>query len=178
MPDSIPQHPNQQTTLVAKIAEKKNVFEPWKNMPCACVHCGKMFPSNAAKNSHLMHCKFRTLSRYFKLGSKKGEAYLFTIQFNPIKRRRNALQKLINDFKDSKMLLGAIAIWINEGVVRNYAVLSLEESTHMMAYPDGRVLFNMIKKLLTEKELKLLEAQVSVLNDEKNKLREEAGIKL
>jgi cell division protein FtsB len=48
----------------------------------------------------------------------------------------------------------------------------------MIQYPDGRVLYTMLKKLLTEKELRALEAQVSTLNDEKDKLREAAGIKI
>ena len=168
----------QQTTLVAKIAEKKHPFEPWKDQKCNCVHCGKEFPNNSSKNSHLMHCRHRFLNRYYKLGNLKGNAYLFTIQLNPLRRRRNALQKLINEFHDPKMLLGAVAYLINEGIVRNYAVLTLEESDKMIQHPDGRILYSMLKKLLTEKELRALEAQVTVLNTEKDQIRVDAGIKI
>jgi hypothetical protein len=156
-----------QTTLLQKTATPKHPFEPWKDQPCACVHCGKMFPNNASKNSHLMHCKKRFLNRYYKVGK-----YLFTIQWNPLKRRRNAMQKLINEFKKPEMLLGAIAYLMNEGVVRNYAALPLEESAEMLKMQDGRVLYSMLSKLLSVKELKLLEAQVNTLNEEKAKLSE------
>lgn len=181
MPTQAPNqvHPiEQQTTLVAKVAEKKNVFEPWKSVPTTCYHCGKVFNSNTAKNSHLQHCRHRFLNRYYKLGTQSGNSYLFVLQLNPLRRRRNALQKLISDFHDPKMLLGAVAYLMNDGIIRNYSALPLVDSIKMIQYPDGRVLFNMIKKLLTEKELRLLEAQVSTLNDEKDKLREAAGIKI
>jgi hypothetical protein len=174
----MPDHVQQQTTLVAKIAEKKNPLQPWKDVPCNCVHCGKRFPNNAAKNSHLMHCKFRTLARYYKLKNDKGQTFLFTIMFNPLKRRRNALQKLIMDFHNAEMLLGAIAIWMNEGIVRSHKVMMIEESVGMKNYPDGRVMFGSLKKLLTEKELRGLEAQVTSLNEERDRFRRDAGIVL
>jgi len=168
--------PVHQTTLLQKVATKKHPFEPWKDVPCNCIHCGKEFPNNASKNSHLMHCKKRFLNRYYKVGDKSGSAYLFTIQWNPLKRRRNAMQKLINEYQNPQMLIGAITYLMNEGVVRNYAALPLEESDKMLQLPDGRVLYSMLSKLLVEKELRILEAQVNTLNDEKNKLSEDAGI--
>jgi glycine betaine/choline ABC-type transport system substrate-binding protein len=76
------------------------------------------------------------------------------------------------------MLLGAVAYLMNEGIIRNYAALPLEESEKMIHHPDGRILYSMLKKLLTEKELRTLEAQVTVLNEEKDKLRESSGIKI
>jgi hypothetical protein len=158
-----PHHTQQQTTLVAKVADKKNVFEPWKDQPCDCVHCLRSFKNISSLHSHLGHCTYRFLNRYYKIGDY---------------RRRNALQKLISDFHDPKMLLGAVAYLMNEGIIRNYAALPLEKSSKMLQYPDGRVLFNMVKKLLSEKELRALEAQVSTLNDEKDKFREAAGIKI
>jgi len=142
------------------------------------VHCGKQFPNNASKNSHLMHCKKRFLNRYYKVGDKAGSAYLFTIQWNPLKRRRNALQKMLNEYKNPQMLIGAITYLMNEGVVRNYAALPLEESSNMLKIPDGRVLYSMLSKLLVEKELRILEAQVNVLNDEKAKLSSEGIVKV
>jgi hypothetical protein len=136
------------------------------------MHCGKLFPNNASKNSHLMHCKKRFLNRFYKIGTTKGAAYLFTIQWNPLKRRRNAIQKLINEYQNPQMLIGAITYLMNEGVVRNYAALPLEESENMIKLPDGRVLYTMLSKLLVEKELRVLEAQVNTLNAEKLKLSE------
>ena len=166
-------HPSvNQTTLLQKTATKRHPFEPWKDQPCDCVHCGKTFPNNASKNSHLMHCKKRFLNRFYKIGDKKGSAYLVTIQWNPLKRRRNAIQKLIGEYKNPQMLIGAITYLMNEGVVRNYATLPLEESVEMIKISDGRVLYNQLTKLLVEKELRILEAQVNTLNDEKNKMKD------
>lgn len=167
-----PTHEQTQTTLLHQTATKKHPFEPWKDQPCACVHCGKMFPNNASKNSHLMHCKKRFLNRYYKVGDTLGKSYLFTIQWNPLKRRRSAIQKLINEYKNPQMLIGALQYLMNEGVVRNYAALPLEESANMVKLPDGRVLYSMLSKLLVEKELRILEAQVNTLNAEKLKLSE------
>lgn len=82
------------------------------------------------------------------------------------------MQKLINEFNDPKMLLGALAYLMNEGVVRNYAALPLEESANMLKMQDGRVLYSMLSKLLVEKELRILESQVNTLNAEKAKLME------
>lgn len=164
-------HENLQTTLLQQTATPKHPFEPWKDIPCTCVHCGKVFPNNASKNSHLMHCKLRFLNRYWKISN-----FLFTVQLNPIKRRRNALGKLIKDFGDSKMFVGAIAYLINEGIVRNYAVVELKDSKKMLELPNGRVMYGSLKKLMSDNELKVLEAQVTVLNDEKNKLME--GMKI
>lgn len=165
-------HEISQTTLLQQTATPKHPFEPWKDQPCPCVHCGKMFPNNASKNSHLMHCKKRFLNRYYKC-----ERFLFTIQLNPIKRRRAALQKLIADFKNPQMLLGAIAYLMNEGIVRNYSALEMEDSAKMLEMHDGRILYSSLTKLMSPKELKLLEAQVTVLNEEKVKLMNE-GVKI
>ena len=113
------------------------------------------------------------LTRYYKL-----DTYLFSIQINPIRKRRNALQKVIDEFHDPKMFMGAIAYLMNEKIIRDFAVLTIEESKLLLSFPDGRVLFSMLKKLLTEKELRNLEAQVHTLNEAHNKIREEAGIKI
>jgi hypothetical protein len=82
------------------------------------------------------------------------------------------------DFHNAEMLMGAIAIWMNEGIVRSHKVMMIEESVGMKNYPDGRVMFGSLKKLLTEKELRMLEAQVTILNEEREKFRKEAGIVL
>lgn len=178
MPEHIPQHTPQQTKLIAKVADKKHPLEPWRDQICTCQHCTKSFSNLASMYSHLSHCRHRFLNRYYKIGNQKGNSYLFTLQLNPLRRRRNALQKLISDYHDPKILVGAVAYLINEGIIRNYSALPLEESEKMIQHPDGRVLYSVLKKLLTEKEFHALEAQVSVLNDEKDKLRQEAGIKI
>jgi hypothetical protein len=171
------QHPvQQQTTLLQQVATKKHPFEPWKDIPCNCVHCGKLFPNNASKNSHLMHCKKRFLNRFYKVGDAKGGAYLFTIQWNPLKKRRNAIQKLINEFSNPQMLIGALTYLMNEGVVRNYVALPIEDSVNMLKLPNGRVMYTMLSKLLVEKELRLLEAQVETLNAEKEKFGKEGVV--
>ena len=67
---------------------------------------------------------------------------------------------------------------MNEGIVRSHKVMMIEESAGMKDYPDGRVMFGSLKKLLTEKELRGLEAQVTSLNEERDRFRRDAGIVL
>jgi hypothetical protein len=86
------------------------------------------------------------------------------------------MQRLIKEYPQPKMLIGAITYLMNEGVVRNYAALPLEESVEMLKVPDGRVLYSQLSKLLTVKELKILESQVNTLNAEKLKLNEKGVV--
>jgi hypothetical protein len=92
------------------------------------------------------------------------------IQINPLKKRRAAIQKLVTDYKDPKLLLGGISLAINLGIVRNYSALQIEESQAFVERPNGRLLFSELKKLLSSRELSLLEAQVVQLNNEKMEL--------
>ena len=152
--------------------KKLHPFEPHKDLPCRCFHCNKAFNSAASKNSHLQHCPGRFLNRFYLVTGESG-SYIFTIQMNPLKRRRLALQKLITDFKNSSMFLGAIAYLQNTGVIRDYAALQLEDSVDLLELGSGRILYGNLKKTMSPREMGLLEAQVVSLNEGKLRYMED-----
>jgi hypothetical protein len=156
-------------TEYPKLPERKlHPFEPHRDLKCRCVHCNKEFPSMASKNSHLQHCPGRFLNRFYLVSGENG-TFLFTLQLNPLKRRRAALQKLITDFKNSSMFLGAVAYLKNTGVIRDYAALQLEDSIDLLEMGSGRILYGMLKKTMSQREMDKLEAQVVSLNEGKLK---------
>jgi len=126
---------------------KVHPLEPWRDVPYQCIHCGKTLRNYAAKNVHLQHCKKRILSRFFKVGN-----LLFVVQWNPLKRRAASLHRLISEFHDAKLVIGALNYLSYEKIVKNYIVMELEKSPEMNAYPDGWVQFPVIKHKLSEKE--------------------------
>jgi hypothetical protein len=146
-----------------------DALEPWRTTPMRCVHCGKLFSGAhpyASKNAHLSHCKKRILSRYFKVDN-----FLFVLRWNPLKRRVLALDKLSKDFSGKSVLvqlvLGACEYLKNSGVLSDYTVTELEQSTEMIAYPNGWVTYPTIKSKMQPTELASFENSALELSNRK-----------
>lgn len=135
---------------------KVHPLEPWRDVPYVCMHCGRTLRNYAAKNVHLAHCKKRILSRFFKCKN-----LLFVVQWNPLKKRAASLNRLISEFHDPKLVIGALNFLSYEGIVKRYIAMELDKSPEMAAYIDGAVQFPVIRQKLTDKEFMLFTSNVT-----------------
>jgi hypothetical protein len=146
---------------------KIHPLEPWRDIPYTCIHCGKVLKNYAAKNSHLMHCKKRILNRYFKV-----QNLLFVVHWNPLKRRSAALHRLINEYHDAKLLIGALNYLTYVGTLHNYVVMELGGSPEMLSHPDGWVQFPVIKQKLSKGEMTTFEQNIQKMEVKKKEILE------
>ena len=153
------------STVSKKALSKPHPLEPWRDIPCKCIHCGKILRNSAAKNVHLQHCTKRILSRYFKVGT-----YLFIVQWNPLKRRSAALHNLIVKFHDPKMFIAVLEYNKEIGVLHNYSATKLDGSPEMLEYPDGVIRYPVIVQKLSKMGLDGFHQEVQKLEAEKIKV--------
>ena len=125
-------------------------FPDWRRSNYICIHCGAHFTSWWSKNAHLPHCKHRLLSRFFKV-----QNYLFILKWNPLKRRSFALDKIIKEFHEPKMTLGACEFLKNTGILHEFTVTELKKSPDFEAYQDGAIAYSILKKLVNSADLNL-----------------------
>jgi hypothetical protein len=104
----------------------------------------------------------RILSRFFKVGK-----YLFTVRCNPLKRKIFAINEVIQDTHDAKIIVGLLTGFLKYGLINTFTATELTGSKELLARADGIVTFPEIKKLLNPVELKTFQNDVDSIKTQK-----------
>ncbi len=139
-------------------------LEPWRDQPCKCVHCGKVFESLAGLRAHLGHCKSRQLNRYFVVGK-----YLFTVQCNPLKRKIMSIHDEILETHNEKVIIGLLKGFNRYGLITTFTVIELEGWVkENPLFPDGIVSFPQLKKKMSANNLQSFQLEVTKMKQKVN----------
>ena len=160
------EHAQSQNTAFPR-SSKPQVLHPletWRDQPCKCIHCGKVFKSLAGLRAHLGHCKRRQLNRYFIVGK-----YLFTVQCNPLKRKIMTIHEEILDTHNEKVIIGVLKGFNRYGLISTFTVTELQgwDKEHPL-FPDGIISFPKLKKGLSPQNMENFQTEVTKMKEKVN----------